>query len=45
MRIQFEHAIAQRFAQGFTLLETRPTYAPKFQELVLQVRRSIEKAR
>ena len=45
MRIPFERAIARGFAQGRTLLETHPAYAPQFQEVVLQIGRRIEEAR
>jgi MinD superfamily P-loop ATPase len=45
MRIPFERAIARGFAQGRTLLETHPAYAPRFQEVVLQIGRRIEEAR
>ena len=42
MRIPFERAIARGFAQGQTLLETHPAYAPLFREMVLEMGRRIE---
>jgi len=42
MRIPFERAIARGFAQGQTLLETHPAYAPLFREMVLEIGRRIE---
>jgi MinD superfamily P-loop ATPase len=45
MRIPFEHAIARGFAQGRTLLETHPMYAPEFQDVVLHVGHKIEEVR
>jgi MinD superfamily P-loop ATPase len=42
MRIPFERAIARGFAQGRTLLETHPAYAPQFREMVLAMGRRIE---
>jgi len=45
MRIPFERAIAQGFAQGRTLLETHPAYGSQLEDMVLQITRRIEETR